>query len=133
MTKYAVLGFAFLAAVIAAFFYGQHVQSDHDKAQVLVAQQAADKAATIQAGKDQARDLAAENQLAKLQLANESLQQQIQSATLTGGNSYVAPVSPFCPTVLNPLSSRLFVRLYNAGSRGQAAPTEADHLPASKP
>jgi hypothetical protein len=131
--KYAVIGFTFLAAAIAAFFYGQHVQSDHDKAQVLVAQQAADKAAAIQAGKDQARDLAAANQIAKLQVANETLQQQISASTLTGGNIYVPPVSPLCPAVLNPLSSPVFIRLYNAGSRGQATPPATDHLPASKP
>lgn len=131
--KYAVLGFAFLAAVIAAFFYGQHVQSDHDKAQVLVAQQAADKAAAIQAGKDQARDLAAANQIANLQVANETLQQQISASTLTGGNIYVPPVSPLCPAVLNPLASPRFRLYYNAGSRGEAAPPATDHLPASRP
>jgi hypothetical protein len=133
MTKYAVIGFAFLASVIGAFFYGQHVANDHNKAQVLAVQQQAIKAANIQAAKDQARDIASANQIAALQVANESLQQQISSATLTGGNSYVAPVSPLCPTVLNPLSSPVFVRLYNAGSRGEALPASADNLPASKP
>jgi hypothetical protein len=133
MTKYAVIGFAFLASIIGAFFYGQHVANDHNKAQVLAVQQQAIKAANIQAAKDQARDIASANQIAALQVANQSLQQQIQSANLTGGHDYVPPVSPLCPAVLNPLSSPSFRLLYDAGSRGEALPKNTDNMPTSQP
>lgn len=122
--NYLYSALAGIALIVAAFFYGEHVQAQADKGKAAVAEVKQDsKLNTL----TQTHTLAAATHVQAVQASGTSLHRDI--ARTFSGATHATPQA----AAVDPLDTAAFVLCYNAGSRAERACEAGDVLPHPAP